>query len=130
MGDILNIQCKNCNYENTFCVGYGNRSVVTLSNLFDEFNHKEVSVLKRKLEPSELKQTVFIHSELMQCEDCMNIDCKTRFSFNCKTVTEDFMPFCNKCSNERYATPKNFLQIKCGVCGDKSLIPEVMGIWD
>jgi len=129
LGEILNIKCKNCNYEDTFFVGYGNSGAIDLSDLFDELNNKEEASIRIKLDPNELDQTVLTHKGLMQCEICSSIDCKIQFSFFGKTALEKFTPFCDKCSHTMKPNMK-ISKVKCGLCGQQSLVPEDMGIWD
>ena len=129
LGDILNIQCKNCNYENTFCVGYGNLSAIALRNLLGQLNNKEEASIRTRLDPNELDQTVFTHQGLMQCEICLKIYCKIQFSFLGKGAPEEFTPFCDKCSHKLHPIIK-ISQVICGLCRKQSLVPENMGIWD
>lgn len=129
MGDILSIKCKNCNYEDTFFVGYGNSGAIALLNLLDELNNKEDASIREKLDWNELDQTVFTHWGLMQCEICLKIDCKIQFSYLGKTTTEEFIPFCGKCSHKLHPI-MSISKVKCGLCGKRSLVPEDIGIWD
>lgn len=93
MGEILNIKCKNCNYEDTFFVGYGSSGAIDLSDLLDELNNKEEASIRIKLDPNELDQSVLTHKGLMQCEICSSINCKIQFSFLAKLHWKNLLPF-------------------------------------